>query len=546
MIFTYEDEGRSRVMSIKKRALALAVAFAVTAAGVLADVTPASAAAKKIASAEDLLAMEDNPTGSYYLAGDITVPENTCLFAGGTPFMGTLDGRGHRLKGYKSTESPAIFDNARFATFKNLTVANVDIRVEGPAAGLVNKADTVTFRDVAVSGNIVSSGEDGNVGGIVASGSGSLAKCKSSAKIVAKDKEYTTRVGGLAGDFSATSLKDCTNSGAVTLETTKKTYTFGTYDDAVKLTVCGLAAGMAETVSGCKNSGNVTAKLNYSIDEKASGEYLRDSVYVYTAGICREVKNAVKSSGNTGSVKVSAKQSGRITGEAYVAGLVDVVCEYRAEQRSVSGCYNTGNISFTGALSGKSAACSFVGGLFAKSGYGVKECYNKGKVTVSYYKNHTGVSKIGGVFGDSYGASITNCYNTGSVSVTDRAKKNTSKVYAGGLGGAADVLGKTKSSASATCNYSTGALKCTKDVDYGLVIGKWSGPFLANKRLIYDNYYTGSGKAYGSGDTTWEPYRPTAKKVSAITSGNCPKLSSKYWTYSSKYKRLVLKNNKES
>lgn len=70
-------------------------------------------------------------------------------------------------------------------------------------------------------------------------------------------------------------------------------------------------------------------------------------------------------------------------------------------------------------------------------------------------------------------------------------------------------------------------------------------PFLASKRLIYGNYYKGSGKAYGSGDTTWEPYRPTAKKVSAITSGNCPKLSSRYWTYASKYKRLVLKNNKE-
>ena len=28
--------------------------------------------------------------------------------------------------------------------------------------------------------------------------------------------------------------------------------------------------------------------------------------------------------------------------------------------------------------------------------------------------------------------------------------------------------------------------------------------------------------------------------------GNCSKLSSKYWTYSNKHKRLILKNNKEA
>lgn len=35
------------------------------------------------------------------------------------------------------------------------------------------------------------------------------------------------------------------------------------------------------------------------------------------------------------------------------------------------------------------------------------------------------------------------------------------------------------------------------------------------------------------------------KKVSSITFGNCPKLSSKHWTYSSKHKRLILKKNRE-
>lgn len=63
---------------------------------------------------------------------------------------------------------------------------------------------------------------------------------------------------------------------------------------------------------------------------------------------------------------------------------------------------------------------------------------------------------------------------------------------------------------------------------------------------VYDNYYTGSGKKSGSESTSWKPYQSKAKKVSSITFGNCSKLSSKYWTYSNKHKRLILKNNKEA
>ena len=48
---------------------------------------PVLAASVKISSAEDLLAMEENPSGDYILTKDITVPKNTNLFAS-TPFTG--------------------------------------------------------------------------------------------------------------------------------------------------------------------------------------------------------------------------------------------------------------------------------------------------------------------------------------------------------------------------------------------------------------------------------------------------------------------------
>ena len=71
------------------------------------------------------------------------------------------------------------------------------------------------------------------------------------------------------------------------------------------------------------------------------------------------------------------------------------------------------------------------------------------------------------------------------------------------------------------------------------------GAEVVQERNICDNYYTGSGKAYGAASVTWNDWVAKAAKVSSISKANCPKLSSKYWIYSSKYKRMILKNNKE-
>lgn len=99
---------------------------------------------------------------------------------------------------------------------------------------------------------------------------------------------------------------------------------------------------------------------------------------------------------------------------------------------------------------------------------------------------------------------VIHCYNTGKVS----GKKGS--LFAGG------ILG----------SYDNG------DVNS---IGKY---------FVYDNYSTTS-PLYGRAQISWEPYWGRGTKVSSITTGSCPKLSSKYWTYSSKHKRLILKNCKE-
>ena len=159
---------------------------------------PVLAASVKISSAEDLLAMEENPSGDYILTKDITVPKNTNLFAS-TPFTGTLDGKGHKLKGYKSTSPPAIFANAKYAQFKNLTVSNVDIKVGGNAAALVGVSTGCEFKNVSVTGKIVSTMGEGSAGGLVSAGTGSMEKCRNSAKITAEADGEGKYAGGLAG-----------------------------------------------------------------------------------------------------------------------------------------------------------------------------------------------------------------------------------------------------------------------------------------------------------------------------------------------------------
>ena len=151
----------------------------------------------------------------------------------------------------------------------------------------------------------------------------------------------------------------------------------------------------------------------------------------------------------------------------------------------------------------------------------MSECYNTGKITVN---TKNGFTNVGGV---SYcGTKIKNCYNTGTVSLTGKG-------YAGG------VVGEFR---DGSCNYNVG--KVTAKGKYAMA-GEIAG-YVSGENTVSDNYYTGSGKKSGREYTSWVPYQSKAKKVSSITSANCPKLSSKYWIYSSKHKRLILKNNKEA
>lgn len=266
-------------------------------------------------------------------------------------------------------------------------------------------------------------------------------------------------------------------------------------------------AGTVKKIENCVNSGDITIKN--TVDDGYAGSDFE----MKACGLVEDSYGQVKGCGNTGKISVTNKDGKMTRASITVSG---VIAEYRSSC-SVKQCYNKGTVSFTGICSESSPG--YISGVGA--GWSMTECYNTGKIIVN---TKDGVSYVGGV--TQYGTKLKNCYNAGTVSLTGKG-------YAGGVAG--------KLSAG-SCNYNVGKVTAKGKNAYA---GEIAG-YVTMESSVDNNYYTGSGKKSGGECTSWVPYQSKAKKVSSITFANCPKLSSKYWTYSGKHKRLVLKNNKEA
>lgn len=495
-------------MSKKKKLFTLFLAMTVVFTMCFAAVPAYAASGTAITNADELKAMSAN--GNYYLANDIEVPANLMLFTDyDHPFTGTFDGNGHAIKGYTYTssadwtEQAALFGYAKNATFKNLKMTNVNINVNqaGTVAALVAATTGGKFSNISVSGKVTGKYLR-EAAGIVAYSyeGGTFTNCKNSADVSVTDAAEGSTIAGVASFLvTDSSMKNCSNSGKISISGNIEGEAF----------IAAGVAGIVVKATSCKNSGAVSVSAG-------TGD-MNDACVA--AGVAAEVETAVSCS-NTGKISMNATIDA--TKAHQVGGLFGSVT------KSASKCYNKGAVSY----SGKSHRGVEAGGVsaFAQK---VSQSYNKGSVTVKMSSAKKAEdNKIGGVCGDT--VDMRNCYNTGSVTVTGVA-------FVGGISGYAHPWGE-----KVVNNYNTGKVKAsTKSAFKGQVIGGYEGAEMVQKRNIYDNYYTGSGKAYGWGFVTWHKWVAKASKVSSIKAASCPKLSSKYWTYSSKYGRMILKNNKE-
>ncbi|MGN0038719.1 MAG: hypothetical protein ACI36Y_06290 [Coriobacteriales bacterium] len=505
-------------------ALAAAALFAAAGSAVFAPQALAAPQGTPIKTVADFAKISADPSGSYYLANNIDFKGSSttvCANYAGR-FTGTFDGNGKTISNFalSSANAPAtgdvwlaLFGRAEGATFKNLTFKNFSAKLSTGddrgyqlAALLAEGSGSCSISGVSVSGSIQlqSTGASYIVAGGVAGVSyGTLANCSSNLKATATLStagEGTLRYGGVVGQGGAANggtgyaIKGCSSAGSVKVTAT-----------GYSLEVCGVANGTTSgtSLSACTNAAGITVSAK---PPKGGSELETLSV----GGVCADALN-LTSCGNTGAIKVTSTVPEVF--ENNVAGGVALRVE------TASKCFNKGAVTYSGKQCGEG-----VGGVVFSAGT-MTQSFNTGKVTVT----GGGEVHVGGLAGE-LTTRMANCYNTGAVTLSGGK-------HAGGLVGDAGV-------GTVTCCYSTGAVTAKKNA------AKYSGQLVGwyevvGKRTISNVYYSKAGKAFGEVGVTAASLVGKASKVGAISSSSCPKLSSKYWTYSAKAKRLTLKANKE-
>lgn len=478
-----------------------------------------------INSADDFVSkINANTSGKFYLTNNIELPANTKITE---KFTGTLDGNGFAIKNYKYSSSKwcevGVFRFAEGATFKNINMTGVNINITSNTGAyigsLVYIARDCTFSNIKTTGKITVSGSnttyDGaggfTVGGIVGTASGSkISKCSNAIdiKVTSRLKYGGVDVGGISSSNPKPSSKksattsSCTNTGDISI--------IGYSDEGI--TAGGVVAGSAGTVTSCKNSGKIS--ITYDKEQEPYGGH-------GAFGICGGAYS-ISSCKNTGSVTVKTNSSCRLNG-AHVAG---VVGERSENGGKILKCSNKGAVTFSGNAVGSAGAVK-VGGV-AVQGYTVQQCYNKGKV---YVKTSSDWVQVGGLCAE--GGALKNNYNAATVTASS------SKGNVGGLVG--EVYGQTY------YNYNSGKVSGTKGMYIGSVAGIVHSEMPPSPTDVKYNYFKSgtASKGYGMTEVTWHKSKPQVTKVSAISKAKCKKLSSTYWKYSKKAKRMVLKNNAE-
>ena len=292
-----------------KKMAAFLMAFTLACTSIPADLHTGAAtetvyAAQTVAinSEEDLVAMQENPDGNYYLAEDITIKGDLNLFPNYYDydteiqhkecFTGSLDGRGHKIKNYTGI---GLFDNAKNAAFKNIVMTNVtletpEMRMAEGCAALVLNAKNCSFSNITVSGKAKSSG----AGIVYATEACNFTKCIS--KVDANIKEQKdisiNSFAGIARGDNKSTFKSCKNKGNITLT--------GKANAEALFMVFGIA-GTVKKIENCVNSGDITIKN--TVDNGYAGLDFE----IKACGLVGESYGQVKGCCNTGKISVTNK-----------------------------------------------------------------------------------------------------------------------------------------------------------------------------------------------------------------------------------------------
>ena len=424
----------------------------------------------KIATAEQLKAVEDNLRAHYKLTADINLGGDTNPW---TPigsgekhaFTGTFDGDGHTISGLYINNGDSVYAGlfgyvGSGGMIKDLTVEG-EITISGSTscvggiAGFVRSSRQVgisvlTDSDDSETGiidctsnvtiNVTYNGPSGlSVGGIVGScGGATISGCENYGDVsVVSASKYgiDVNIGGIVGYSYSSPLSNCSNTGAVSAENAE-------YAD-----IGGVVGDNNEhsDVSNCYNTGAVSVQnvedavlggvvgYNYDDDDESTVSNCYNAGDVSAEDVQGVNAGGVVGENRSGSV-ISSYNTGDLTAENVEEVDAGGVVGFNSEG-TVGSCYNTGEIS---AENVEYASVGGVVGLVNRRGT-VGSCYNTGDVIA---KASSGASKgeelppvmAGGVVGrNSSYCTVSNCYSIGTVS-----GENTEDASVGGVAGYSD------------------------------------------------------------------------------------------------------------
>lgn len=447
-------------------------------------------------------------TSEYTLEADIdlsgiAIPEVEA-------FKGTLDGKGHSIKGL--TSGKPIF-NTLAGTVKNVVIdkscsfapevaffgiiAGVN---EGKISGVTNAAD-VTYKADAVTDPML-------VAAIAGHSIGTIDNCTNEGAVTVTINGPTVAVGtaGIVG-YQRAEITGCTNKGAISFSANNISGKVTIIEATGALPTIGGVAGYGAPgfqMSGCNNHG----KISYAItaaDTDLTANLNRNQV----AGVVGSPCGPVSSCNNYGEINASIKHSTPGTALAYefiihVGGIGGGDYQFTNTTDTFSNtsyinCVNEGNIFVD---SDASKSNSAIGGIVGwpgqekpVTGTSVNGCVNKGNISCK------GVMKCRAAGIEGGTGVIENCENQGTITVegidaasaigslcafhsqghaitgsTAGGEVIAKSKITGGVGGLIGNIGNAEHSAisgnKVNCKITVSAYDATT---MGLIIGKWNG-----------------------------------------------------------------------
>lgn len=308
------------------------------------------------------------------------------------------------------------------------TIANTDSEAvnNGTVVDCHNTGNI--YYEIGTAGN----GTYTDIGGVAGYLEGSIEKCDNTGSVTYKTPDGTTNctrpaAGGVAG-YVLYSVKDCVNKGSVSLS---GTFAAGTAGNAGaggshQVLLGGVVAGVGhiaysetEIVSGCRNEGEVSIDAHMQTTNKTES---------YEGGVVGFLNVPLTDCHNTGKLNLKPKFYKHCIG-----GVVG-----KSLQGSVENSTNAGELIADmdcPVQNGNYSYQYYVGGVLGfinTSGDKITNCANSGSVTMTNGWNTAALSYVGGILGSyNAGSSMTECVNSGEIIST-----TASAVCVGGIAGA--------------------------------------------------------------------------------------------------------------